>query len=298
MTVRRDPDRLIRAFLDDGPVELPDHSYDAVRAHIDHTRQRVVIGPWREPQMFNFARIGIAAAAVVAVAVIGVNLLPGQGPGVGQGSTPSPTPTASPSPSPVAQLLPESGSLDSGTYYIAGRNFVAAERFTFTVPDGWATDENGFITKSGDEPGEVFLTTWILSHVFNDACQWEGYRNLVDVGQTVDELVSALEDQEARQASAPTDVMIGGFPATRIELTVPADLDTETCTNGNLRYWPGAGPDMGSGLCCNPPGNTDVLYVVDIDGRRLVVVARYYPESSPEDRAELQAIVDSIRIDP
>jgi len=36
---------------------------------------------------------------------------------------------------------------------------------------------------------------------------------------------------------------------------------------------------MGSGLCCNPPGNTDVLYVVDVDGRRLVVVARHYPDS-------------------
>ena len=41
----------------------------------------------------------------------------------------------------------------------------------------------------------------------------------------------------------------------------------------------GASPDMGSGLCCNPPGNTDVLYVVDVDGRRLVVVARHYPDS-------------------
>ena len=60
----------------------------------------------------------------------------------------------------------------------------------------------------------------------------------------------------------------------------------------------GASPDMGSGLCCNPPGNTDVLYVVDVDGRRLVVVARHYPDSSMEDRAELQAIVDSIVIEP
>ena len=92
--------------------------------------------------------------------------------------------------------------------------------------------------------------------------------------------------------------MIGGFPATRIELTVPADLDTATCTNGNLRYWPGAGPDMSSGLCCNPAGNTDVVYAVDVDGNRLVVVARHYPDSSDEDRAELQAVVDSIEIDP
>ena len=299
MTARRDPDRLIRTFLDDGPDELPDHSYDAVRAHIDHTRQRVVIGPWREPQMSNFARIGIAAAAVLVIAVIGVNLLPGQGPGVGQAPGPSPTATASPSPSPVALRLPFSGDLGAGTYYIEDRSITNAERFTFTVPDGWTTDSDTQIRKHAEEPGEVWLTPWVLTHIFSDACQWEDTRqSLLDAGETVDELVSLLVDQEGRQASAPTEVMLGGFPATRIELTVPADLDTATCTNGNLRYWPGAGPDMSSGLCCNPPGNTDVLYVVDVDGNRLVVVARHYPDSSMEDRAELQAIVDSIEIDP
>ena len=252
--------------------------------------------------MSNFARIGIAAAAVLAIAVIGVNLLPGQGPGVGQGPSPSPTATATatPSPSPVpvpsraARKIPFSGDLGAGTFYIEDRSITNAERFTFTVPDGWKTDSSTFISKNGKE----LLTPWVVSHIFSDACQWEGDRNLVDVGTTVDELVSALEDQEGRQASSPTDVTVGGFPATRIELTVPADLDTATCTNGNLRYWPGAGPDMGSGLCCNQPGNTDALNVVDIDGRRLVVVARHYPDSSAEDRAELQAVVDSIEIDP
>ncbi len=306
MTARRDPDRLIRTFLDDGPDELPDHSYDAVRARIDHTRQRVVIGPWREPRMSNFARIGIAAAAVLAIAVIGVNLLPGQGPGVGEAPGPSPTATAAPSLSPVpepsraARKIPFSGDLGSagGTFYIEDRSITNAERFTFTVPDGWKTDSDTFITKNGEEPGEVMLFSWVVSHIFSDACQWEGDRNLVDVGTTVDELVSALEDQEGRQASSPTDVTLGGFPAKRIELTVPADLDTATCTNGNLRYWPDPGPDMSGGLCCNPPGNTDVVYVVDIDGRRTVVVARHYPDSSMEDRAELQAVVDSIEIDP
>ena len=47
MTAPRDPDRLIRAFIDEGMTELPDRAYDAVRSHIDQTHQRVVIGPWR-----------------------------------------------------------------------------------------------------------------------------------------------------------------------------------------------------------------------------------------------------------
>ncbi len=83
MTAPRDPDLLIRAFLEEGRSELPDRTYDAVRDQIDHTRQRVVIGPWREPSMSNTTRLAIAAAAVVVVAVIGIQLLPGFGGGVG-----------------------------------------------------------------------------------------------------------------------------------------------------------------------------------------------------------------------
>ena len=64
MTSMHDPDRLIRAFLDEGQTELPARTYDAVRDHIERTRQRVVIGPWREPDMSNIARIAVAAAAV------------------------------------------------------------------------------------------------------------------------------------------------------------------------------------------------------------------------------------------
>ena len=77
MTAPRDPDRLIDAFLGAGPTELPERTYDAVRDHIEHTRQRVVIGPWREPNMSNLAKIAIAAVVVLAVGFGASRLLPG-----------------------------------------------------------------------------------------------------------------------------------------------------------------------------------------------------------------------------
>ena len=61
MTAPRETDRLIRAFLHEGGTELPDRAFDAVRRDIHRTRQRVVIGPWREPDMSNLARVAIAA---------------------------------------------------------------------------------------------------------------------------------------------------------------------------------------------------------------------------------------------
>jgi hypothetical protein len=67
MTAPRNPDDLIRAFLGEGETDLPDRAFDAVRADIHQTRQRVVIGPWREPDMSTFARVAIAAIAVLTV---------------------------------------------------------------------------------------------------------------------------------------------------------------------------------------------------------------------------------------
>jgi hypothetical protein len=300
MTRSRDPNHLIRAFLDDGPEELPDRSYDAVRSAIDRTRQRAVIGPWKEPRMSNLARIAMLAAAVVVIAVVGYNLIPGNK-GVG-GIGPVPTATATPVPTPTAPPVPlptTSGSLAAGTYYVSDRSMVQASRLTLTVPAGWSipTSTDAFVIKNEGKPGEVLVTTWIVSHIFADACHWS-VNSLVNAGTSVDQLVSALVVQKGRKASTPSDVTVAGFSAKRLDLTVSPTLDVATCTNGNLRYWPGAGPDLNSGLCCNPAGNIDAIYVVNIAGNRLVVVARQYPGSTAADKAELQAIVDSIQIQP
>jgi hypothetical protein len=299
MTARRDHDRLVRSFLDEGPTQLADRSYDAVRSHIDRTRQRAVIGPWREPRMSNLGRLLIAAAAIVAVVVVGYNFLPGKGGVGGPGPVPTASPTPVPTPTPAPVALPAAGPLQPGSYYVTDRSLVQASRLTLTVPSGWSipTSTDALVIKNEGQPGEVMVTTWIVSHVFTDACHWSE-SSVVNAGTTSDQLVTALVSQKSRQASTPGDATIGGFPAKRVELTVSPTLDVHTCTNGSLRYWPGPGPDFGSGLCCNPAGNIDAVYAVDIAGKRLAVVARHYPGSTSADQAELQSIIDSIQIVP
>jgi hypothetical protein len=101
MTAPHDLDRQLDAFLRDGPVDLPDPSFDAVRDRIDQTRQRVVIGPWRTPDMNKLVTFGLGAAAVIAVAVAGSQLL-GPGPGsVGSPASPTPEPSVAASPVPI-----------------------------------------------------------------------------------------------------------------------------------------------------------------------------------------------------
>ena len=106
MTASRDPDRIIRAFLDEGEVQLDDRVYDTVRASIEQKRQRVMIGPWRFPEMNKFLAIGLGAAAVVVAVLIGAQLLGSPGGGFGNPPSPSQEPTATAEPSPSSISAP------------------------------------------------------------------------------------------------------------------------------------------------------------------------------------------------
>jgi hypothetical protein len=295
MSTDRDVNRIVRSWLEEGVSALPDRVLDTVLDQLPATPQRRALWPVRRfGEMNAFTKVAAAAAAVAVVAVVGINLLPGSG-GVG---SPGPTPTPSPSPSPTASPipLPSSGSLEPGTYTIDDRRFTQATHFVVTVPAGWKSTDP-FIVKEDGQPGEVGLTTWVVSHVHSDSCK-HTTDTLVDVGSSPDKLVSALVALKNRVVSQPTDVTIGGFPAKRLELAVPAGLDVSTCTFGAIKNWPDPGPDESGGLCCGGPGFVDVVYVVDINGKSLAVVARHLPGSSSQDLAELQGIVDSIKIEP
>ena len=105
MNPRRDPDRLIHAFLMEGATELADEVYVTVRDRIEHTRQRAVIGPWREPDVNGYLKIALAVAAVVVVAVVGFRQFGGAnvaGPGSSGSPAPTATPAGPPTPAPSA----------------------------------------------------------------------------------------------------------------------------------------------------------------------------------------------------
>jgi hypothetical protein len=105
MTAHRDPDRLIHAFLHEGADELHDQVYDAVRADIEHRRQRALIGPWRMPSIMNkLVPIGLGAAVVVGALVIGTRLLGAPVPD-DVGASPSTIPTTPPSSPPLGDIV-------------------------------------------------------------------------------------------------------------------------------------------------------------------------------------------------
>lgn len=99
MTATRDPDRLIRAWLELMPDEAPDRVVSAVLQAAEAAPQ-VRAWPWagirRTPRMNRL--LLVAATALVAVALLGGTILFTGGSDGLTGPTPSPSPTASPAP--------------------------------------------------------------------------------------------------------------------------------------------------------------------------------------------------------
>jgi hypothetical protein len=266
--------------------------------------------------MNNRFRLGGAVAAIAVIVVLGFVLIPKPS-GSGGPPLPSPSPSLGPSPSPsilatqgVALILPgqlcssticATGPLAAGTFSMDAGAFAPAN-LAFTIPADWTTD-SGFVRKnfdanqSGgteDSPNELIFSTWFVDHVFTDACHWG--TTMVSAGTTVNQLTNLLGAQKGRVASAPTATTIGGYPAKRIQFTVPAGFDLTKCDGGNLHIWPDPGGDAGGGLCCQAVGSTDVVDVINVAGRTFVVLARHAAGASPADLAELNAIVASIKI--
>ena len=299
MSTDRETTRIVRSWLRTDEHESADRVLDAVIDQLDTTPQRR--STWwparRFPELNNTAKLALAAAAVGVAAFLGIRFL-GLGPNVG-GPEATPTPTASP----VA--FPQPTALAAGAYFW-DTGTASPVRFTFTVPDGW-TNRNDIIRKDHNGPGEVAMGLWIVTNTYADPCRWQ--ESLLDppVGPTVEDLATALVDQVGRNASAPTEVVVGGYPATRIELSVPADLDIATCDNGYYRDWLQEGDSHLRNPNLDTPnpnnvlfrsGQVNVVYILDVEGARIVINTWHMPGASAANLADLDAILASVSIEP
>jgi hypothetical protein len=139
MTAHDDLDRQLNDLLRDGPEELPYQSFDAVRDRTELTRQRVVIGPWRLPEMNKIVTIGLGAAAVVLAVVVGAQLFgsPGSGTG-GPGGGPTATPGLTATPEPTATVEPSASPVSAP---VLDDSFTSAQHgYSVAYPSEWTTE--------------------------------------------------------------------------------------------------------------------------------------------------------------
>ena len=134
MTAHNDLDRQLNDFLRGGPDELPYQSFDAVRDRTEQTGQRVVMGPWRLPEMNKIVTIGLGAVAVVVLVFVGAQLFgspTGGSGGQGGGLTATAEPTATPEPSPSPSATPPPAPPLS-------QSFTSSQHgISVSYPEGW-----------------------------------------------------------------------------------------------------------------------------------------------------------------
>jgi hypothetical protein len=164
-------------------------------------------------------------------------------------------------------------------------------RIVITVPTGWFNFDGWGIGK-GQLPFPIAVSFWDVAQVYPTPCKWAG-KPMVDPGPDVDGLATALANQPLRNATAPADIELGGFRGKYLELSVPTDIDFDSCDEGVFESWTANG--WSSDRYQQSPGQVDRIVILNVDGERLVVDAFYLPEATPEDRAELERVVDSIR---
>ena len=256
----------------------------------------------------------IARVALVCVAIVASSCSETQD--VAPTTTGPPTTTAplstTASAPPTTTAEPEAlpgGVLEAGTYVVApfgsdsdgvcmtppqdGCSESPADdsiRFTFTVPEGWsgAPLQSIWLTAGANSgPGGAGLIFNRGGWLHSDPCRNDAANPDIPIGPTVDDFANALADHPLLDVTTPVDVTLGGYSGKYVDLQVPSDF-----TECNRYYaWEPALYAQGSSQRWH-------LWILDVDGVRVVVEASDYPGTSAEDRAELEAIVDSIQIDP
>ena len=263
------------------------------------------------------------ATVVVVFAMAGCGTGQGVATGAATSATTAPTPTASPpeptpspskspAPSPSPARIPD-GPLAAGTYTFqpfagpgglcvgessqAGCKEAGAEddsiRVTFTVPDGWTGIEGWSLVRSlesSSPPGGSSLFVmrggWLYPPPL---CAGPGnfVGPIISTGTTVDGFVTALVDHPELDVTSPVDVTLGGFSGQYLELRAPANIPSGC---GYFVWEPG--------IYAQGPNALWRIWVLDVNGVRVVVRADSFPGTTPQVQAQLQAIVDSIQIEP
>lgn len=196
--------------------------------------------------------------------------------------------------------FPESGPVDAGTYHIPPSEW-SVSGVTMTVPQGWET-QHGYpgVFKPLDPDGEVGFYFVMVDSIYSDPCvgsAGDPANELMEIGPSVDDLVSALMSQPHTVTTGPIETTLAGLPATRIDLTVADDGETATCNvnlPGHLQIWHSRPVDKYFVLLSD---GTASVYVLDIDGQRQVLLTQHQSGSPADNIAEMQTIIDSIALD-
>lgn len=257
-------------------------------------------GPRRRPR----GQWLLVAAAIAIVAVVGAVLVANSGDDEVDTASSTPTPTTA---APVRDILnlPNLVAVEPGRYFVdPDLDPDTPLRVTYQIAaEGW---ESWSGAGKRNDDGHVLLTITTVTNVVREGCLDHSPLD-PPVGPTVDDLATALTRLPPFEVTAPpSDVTMFGYSGKHLQLTVPNLPFTGTrndrlfseCQDDSLHsyFFPTPG-DSFYGYN-GEPGRTEDFWILDVDGTRLVIVKNTSPETPPQDQAELDAMFESIQIQP
>ena len=197
----------------------------------------------------------------------------------GDAVTPPRVAAESAEPQPDHRIVPDiEGSpdvLEPGRWALAANGHaedtVLAE---VDVPAGWG----GLSWFIGSD--DVTVGYWLVTEVPRDPCHETGRQ---DPGPTVEDLVSALDEQRLTRVTGQKPVTVGGHDGTYLEIVAP-DVDYSACQEGQVWYW--ETPSNGARHHEGPAGAIERVWIIDVDGQRVVLSG----DTPPDDPAALDAL--------
>ncbi len=162
------------------------------------------------------------------------------------------------------------GALPPGQYAIGfSSDQPDAPMVLIDVPAGYLGGGDGYeIMAEEDGIGFRHFDTWTVAEVAAKPC---GDPAWVDPGPSVDDLADALAALPVWESTRPAPMTVGGHEGVFMEFNVPANIPAR-CQGELLSWRDHLGGTQGIGT-----GKTQRLWIVDVDGHRLMLIAGYFP---------------------
>jgi hypothetical protein len=238
----------------------------------------------------NRRRMAMAAAAVVAVIGVAGIALAINNTSSDEDEAPSPAVEPTVAPTNVAPTTVAPTTIaprrETGVFVEGGADNeeVGSVPVSYTVPDGWFNNGWG-VLKGFPQAGVIFVN---VGNIYTGSCPSVPLDP--PVGPTVDDLVSAWANLPGFDATAASDVAVDGFHGKQIEFTIP-DYSDEDCQRYLVQEKGSTDPTFPA-----VANQHQKVWIIDVDGTRLVILAVSFPSTSPQDRAAIDEILASIQI--
>lgn len=175
-----------------------------------------------------------------------------------------------------------------GSYVMTPRGETPTPQAVVDVPAGY--ENFGFFALNATTGPFQAVQYWTAHGVPRDPCRYSAPAPRV-VGPSVDAFVDAIVRQES-DATDPQPVTLDGHDGMYLELTAPSDVDELDCSSGYYVTFEGRRGDSQHTV---EGGHTDRIWVIDVDGQRVVLIAISDPALPQAEVDELVEIVESVR---